>query len=391
MAGVEALLALGELAGDLVEITLLAPEPDFLYKPHLVEESFGLDPAERRDLAGLVRERGARFEPGALASVRPGDGVAVLESGGELGYDSLVVCVGGRDSPALAGAHTFPGPEPLEMDAIVGRAAEGGGRAAFVVPPGVVWPLPLYELALMAERRTRELGARAGIVLVTPEPAPLAVFGTKAAVAVGALLSGRGIAFEGDCFARSLQDGAVRVSPGDRRIEAAEVVALPVMSGPRIAGLPADERGFIPIDEHARVSGAEGVYAAGDGASFPIKQGGIGTQQADAAAERIAAAAGAEVDPQPFHPVLRGLLLTGGESLSMKQDVTGGAGEGIASADRLWWPPHKIGGRYLSAWLEQHAPHDLDPPRHPLEVEVELPKEWHGQPLVPGLDGPPES
>ena len=29
---------------------------------------------------------------------------------------------------------------------------------AFVVPPGVTWPLPIYELALMTERRARERG-----------------------------------------------------------------------------------------------------------------------------------------------------------------------------------------------------------------------------------------
>ena len=55
----------------------------------------------------------------------------------------------------------------------------------------------------------------------------------------------------------------------------------------------------------------EDVFAAGDIANFPIKQGGLAAQQADAAAEAIAAEAGAQVDPQPFKPVLRGILLTG--------------------------------------------------------------------------------
>ena len=39
----------------------------------------------------------------------------------------------------------------------------------------------------------------------------------------------------------------------------------------------------------------EGVYAAGDITTFPVKQGGIATQQADAAAEAIAAELGADV------------------------------------------------------------------------------------------------
>jgi sulfide:quinone oxidoreductase len=124
------------------------------------------------------------------------------------------------------------------------------------------------------------------------------------------------------------------------------------------------------------------VYAAGDGTNFPIKQGGLGTQQADAAAEEIAARAGAEIDPQPFHPILRGKLLTGEESLHMRHDIARGAGEGAATADYLWWPPHKIGGRYLSAWLAREDVDDLEPPRHPLDVEVALPKEWHEEPMA---------
>ena len=36
----------------------------------------------------------------------------------------------------------------------------------------------------------------------------------------------------------------------------------------------------------------EHVFAAGDAADFPVKQGGIGTQQADVAAAGIAALAG---------------------------------------------------------------------------------------------------
>lgn len=130
-------------------------------------------------------------------------------------------------------------------------------------------------------------------------------------------------------------------------------IGSPMIEGPRLVGLPADDHGFIPIDEHARVPGVEDVYAAGDGTTFPIKQGGLGTQQADAAAEHIAARLGAAVEAKPFHPVLRGQLITGAESLQLRHDFTGGHGEGTASADYLWWPPHKVSGRYLA---ERDAP-----------------------------------
>ena len=55
----------------------------------------------------------------------------------------------------------------------------------------------------------------------------------------------------------------------------------------------------------------DGVFAAGDATTFPIKQGGLAAQQADAVAEMVACAAGADIRPQPFRPILRGTLLTG--------------------------------------------------------------------------------
>ena len=69
VAGLEAMLALSDLCGDRAELTLLSPEPDFVYKPLLVEEPFGLDPAERHELAPLAAEKGARFLRGALRAV----------------------------------------------------------------------------------------------------------------------------------------------------------------------------------------------------------------------------------------------------------------------------------------------------------------------------------
>jgi sulfide:quinone oxidoreductase len=387
IAGLEALLALADLAEDRVELTLVTPQPEFLYKPLLVEEPFDVGPAERHELAPLAQELGAKFILNGLASVRPEDHTLELEDGSELAYDKLVVCVGGRFRPAFEIGTIFPGPEPLEIDAILDRAAaEFHGRVAFVVPPGVSWPLPIYEVALMTERRAGERGIDVQLSVITPEQAPLAVFGQIPSDAVATLLAGREVEVETAAYAHEL-DGELVLSPGDRRVEASEVVALPVLEGPAVAGLPSDDGGFIPIDDHARVVGVEDVYAAGDGANFPIKQGGIGTQQADAAAQDIAAAAGADLDPKPFHPVLRGKLLTGETTLSLRQDVAGGGGEGVASADYLWWPPHKVSGHYLATLLDQQGKprgENVPPPSPAVDVEVAFPEDWHRDPM--GLD-----
>lgn len=394
IAGIEALLALEDLAADRVQVTMVAPEPDLVYKPLIVEEPFKLQPAERHALEPAVSELGGQFVLAAVKGVRPDmHSVSIVEGGegrygSELEYDLLVVCVGGRARAAYENAVTFrfrSVGDPLEVDDLLSRAgAHESNALAFVVPPGVTWALPLYELALMTRRRAEERGQHdLRISLITPEEEPLTLFGSQASEAVAALLRARGIEFTGGSTVRETDDGALHVTPGDRPIDAGAVAALPVIDGPRLQGLPCDEDGFIPIDEHARIQGVEDAYAAGDGTTFPIKQGGIGTQQADAAAEHIAARLGAEIEPQPFHPVLRGQLITGAESLSMRHDVTGGHGEGTTSPDYLWWPPHKVSGRYLAPWLAGTTPHtEPEPPPHSIDVEVELPTEWHREPMA---------
>lgn len=388
IAGLEALLALHDLAGDRVAISMVAPEPDFSYKPLSVEEPFSAQPPEHRALAPLAEELGANFVQRGLARMLADEHRAELDDGSRLAYDVAVIAVGGRARAPFGKALTFKTPEDRWQIAALLKeyaADPGQGRSlAFVVPPSSTWPLPIYELALMTQRRAAELGTgELACTVFTPEAAPLVVFGSVASAAVSELLSARGIAVRTGVRVHEDGEGRLLVTPGDEPLEATDVIALPALEGPGIPGLPGDEHGFIPIDDHARVKGVNDVYAAGDGTTFPIKQGGLATQQADAAAEQIAAGFGAELDPQPFHPVLRGMLLTGEESLSLSHSLTGGEGEGSASLDYLWWPPHKVSGRYLAPWLAGGTVRaEPEPPSRPLEVEIALPGEWHEQPMA---------
>jgi sulfide:quinone oxidoreductase len=100
------------------------------------------------------------------------------------------------------------------------------------------------------------------------------------------------------------------------------------------------------------VRGVAGVYAAGDIADFPVKHGGLAAEMADAAAEDIAARAGADLVPAPFAPVLRGTLLTGSGE---RHHLRGGPHESTASERLLWWPPAKVAARYLAPVLAQRS------------------------------------
>lgn len=385
IAGLEALAGLRHLAGDRVAATLVAPATQFVYKPLVVEEPFGGDSA-RRELAAMVAELGGRFVRRALTAVHASKRRVELDDGSELDYDALIVCVGARSHPAFSDALSFdPAGDPLSLATLLDEVGDGE-RVAFVVPPGVSWSLPIYELALMSRRHLDGRGATGStLTVVTPESRPLAMLGPAASEAVEELLVRRGV----DCVAESYaheKGGQIVLTPGERPLNADRVMALPVLDGPAVLGLPSDEQGFIAIDDRCRVRDVPGVWAAGDGTTFPIKQGGLATQQADAIVEQIAAEAGASVEPTPFRPVLRGKLLTGEETIYARRDASGHEGDGITSHDYLWWPPHKIGGRFLPAYLGHEDPHeDIEPPSHPLNVEVSLPHDWHEQPIIIGL------
>lgn len=99
---------------------------------------------------------------------------------------------------------------------------------------------------------------------------------------------------------------------------------------------------------HGRVAGEAAVYAAGEVTSFPLRQGGLATQQADAVAQAVAAACGAAVEPEAFSPVLRGRLLTSGAPLYLQSRP---CGQSVASTRALWSPPEKVAGRYLAPYL----------------------------------------
>jgi sulfide:quinone oxidoreductase len=209
--------------------------------------------------------------------------------------------------------------------------------------------------------------------LVTSEPAPLALFGAQASEAVAALLEGHGIAVSTSTYAVEVTGGGLTTVRGGT-IAADRVVALPHLGGVEIEGVPSVGDGFVPTNPHGQVRGVDDVFAAGDLTTFPIKQGGLAAQQADAAAETIAAAAGAGNEPHPFQPVLRALLLTGGAPAFLRVELGGGHGESsTASNEPLWWPPGKVVGRYLGPFLADLGVLALpaEPVEDALRVELE--------------------
>jgi sulfide:quinone oxidoreductase len=355
VAAAELLLALRDLAGDAVAIELLAPNHELVYRPLAVVEPFGIGEALRFDLDAIAADHGARRHAGALASVDTERHVVTTTAGDELRYDLLVIATGARPSEAIPGALTLTGDGFASYRTLL-EGLRDGDRLVFAAPTGVVWDLPLYELALMTSTWASAHDVGVAIALVTPEEMPLAVFGQRVAAAVKELLESRGIELACSRRAVSFDGTALVVMPGPD-LAADRVVALPALEGPAIAGLPHDETGFLPTDKFGAVLGAADVYAAGDATAFPVKQGGLAVQQADVVAEAIAARTGAAIEPEPFDPVLRGVLLTG----TIPRYLHASLGEQTAEApsgaevEPEWWPPTKIAGGYLSRYLARLA------------------------------------
>ena len=374
VAALEALMALRELAEERVSLELVTPTPEFAYRPLAVAEPFGLGNVRRYDVVRMAADHGAAVHIGSVKSVDTETRQILTWEGRGLPYDLALIAIGARAATSIPGSVTLQGPGYTgRFRALLRDLEELRVRhVAFAVPPGSSWPLPLYELALMTATHAAERGlGEIRLSLVTPERQPLELFGAQASRTVRELLDERGIELHVSCYPARFEDGQLSLIPKGT-LAAERVVSLPSLLGPQLEGLPADADGFIPVDLHGLVQGEEDVYAAGDATNSPIKQGGVASQQADAAAEAIAARAGAALDPQPFRPVLRGLLLTGSTPRYMSAEVSGGRGEDWRVSDHaLWWPPSKIAGKRLAPYLAlRHDELETEPAGLTVDVEV---------------------
>src|SRR3954451_16381872 len=151
IAAIELVVALRKLAGDLVQIEVLAPGEHLVYRPLLVAEPFGLGTVHRFPLADILADQRSDRRVGRLESVDPA-------------------------------AHEVV----------------------------AVWPLPLYEMALM----TADRAGTARVVVVTAEREPLGLFGDAASADVRARLERAGIELHTGAAALSFADGELTLASG---------------------------------------------------------------------------------------------------------------------------------------------------------------------------------
>ena len=362
IAGIEAALALRAFAGAAAHVRLIDPSHRFRIPATATGRAFGVGSDIDHPLADVAARAGATLTHARLAAVNPERHMAMLSGGQLLTYDALIVAVGAKAEPSVHGALVFRGHDDSDsvrgmVDEIARSASRGAAtRLAIVVPAGCAWPLAAYELALMAREHLTAAGSGdvVEVAVVTAEDRPLGLFGSEASASVERTLGRAG--HRGARRARwsASGGGGGSTSREGTGSTADRVIALPVQRGPSVEGLPSDAHGFVRTGADCSVTGAADVWAVGDGSSFPVKQGGIACQQADAVAAVIARSLGAEVEEVPFLPTLRGWVWDGDGGKFLRADLPGGRTEsvGVAEDTPLWWPVAKVAGRFLTPFLQ---------------------------------------
>jgi sulfide:quinone oxidoreductase len=354
VAAIEAALALQDRAGDRAEVTICSPRRNFVYRPYAVGVPYGVADVATYDLDRLAAAAGAKYRSDSIASVNREAHLAVTHDGESIPYGDLIVCPGAKLYWPVPGAITFWGiADERDVGKVMAEIRDGETHSvAFTMPAAESWALPLYELALLARAELDKTGDDAELTIVTPEDAPLQIFGRGVAEGMAELRAERRIKVIAGAHPVRFEHGELETVPTGR-IPFDKVISLPKLEGRRIRGVPHDVEGFVHIDSYCRVLGSDHLYAAGDVTGFPVKQGGLATQQADIAAEAIAAGLGAPIEPREFDPVLRGVLWTGGETLYLEGWLTGGHGETSTMSEAAPWGTDrgKIVGRYLTEFL----------------------------------------
>ena len=358
VAALEAALALRALVGQRVQTALVSADSELTFRPAAAFEAFGQAAPPRYNLGAIARDLGASLHVGRLEAVGSRARSVRLSLGVRLEYDALILATGARATASIPGALTFRDQRDVPLLRRVLRELEAGevSRLVFAVPSGITWTLPLYELALLTAARAESCAAGTEVVLVSPEKRPLAVFGDDASRLVEDVLAQRGVRFVGDSPATSWSDAKLNLQ-SDAPIEADRVITVPQLRVNRISGVPGSWWGFVPTDSFGRVEGLSEVYAAGDMTTYPIKQGGLATQQADRVAHTIAASLGAPVKQLRSSHILRARLLGGEHPLLLRAELDWqgrpirGAVE-VGEADGAV-DGSKVFGRYLTPYLEE--------------------------------------
>jgi sulfide:quinone oxidoreductase len=396
-AGLEGLLAARQQLGANVELSLIAPEREFRYRPMRAGSLFRPSPERGLAIADLVAQIGATWVVDRASVVREAERSVLTRDGDVVGFDFLLLAPGARSRRALRQGYVWErGADPSFLDQIILDLVAGKVRSvAVAIPRGARWPLPAYELALVLAWTAMRTDAT--VTLITAEPKPVGGLGRAATDMVVGELDAAGVetvcgvdlvdapqpdsgprdlggvilvperaADEADALiGKPTSPARVRLGTGSTAIFD-RLISLPTVIGPLIGGVAADAGGFVEVDEALKVCGSQRVWAAGGCIAAALEHSALAAQQADAAIAAIAVANGAGPPRSSGAPELTGILLSGQRDQWLAENPLG---THEPSTRCLWWPPGRAVGRMLAQRIAAWDP----------SVREELPS------LPPGL------
>ena len=307
-AGFAALTAIQKLRAtkQALEITLVAPKPEFSYMPGTIWIPTGLRQPEDLlvPLHNFFQRMKVQYHQGSATGLKDG-GRTLITDRGEVPNDGLIICSGGRylkDLPGIEHAITpcegIPAAVRIRdrlqqlQSGTIAVGFSGNPREPSAMRGG-----PMFEYLLGIDHKLRLDGRREhfGLVFFTPAANPGNRLGPKAVEGLLKEMKERDIETHVGHKLERFSEKSIVTEDGE--FDAHLILFMPGLTGGRWfdnTDLPRSEGGLIRADHLCRVEGMERVYVAGDCGSFPgpewmPKQAHMADLQAAAAAQNLAA------------------------------------------------------------------------------------------------------
>lgn len=282
-AGFGALTAVRELRKNnvQVEITLIAPKPEFIYYPSLIWIPSGLRTADdvRIDLHKFFGKKNVDYFQGSVTGLKE-NGRVVITDQGEVENDALIIASGGRFIKKLPGIENviticegIPAAEKMRDQL---KIMDGGtialGFGGNPKEPSAMRGGPMFELLFGLDTQLRRENRRDKFELVffNPAPQPGKRLGENAVKGLLREMERRNIKTHLGHKMKGFESDKVLTEGGE--IDADMVLFMPGMTGAtwfQNSGLPLSEGGMIKANVHCQVEGFEKVYVVGDSGSYP--------------------------------------------------------------------------------------------------------------------------
>ena len=270
-------------------ITVVDRDDEHHYQPGYLFVPFGR--YDREQVVDSRREhlvKGVELLLAEVDRVDPERNAVVLDDGGELAYDQLVIATG--TSPRPDQTPGMLGPEwrrsifdfyTLDGAEALATALEGftGGRlVVHVTEMPIKCPVAPLEFTFLVEAWLREHGLRDQTELVYVTPLDAAFTKPVAADHLGSMLDERKVTVEADFLVESIdQDRKVLVSYDEREVPFDLLVTVPLNMGADLvarSGL-GDELNYVPVDPHTlRSTAHDNIFAIGDASDIPASKAG---------------------------------------------------------------------------------------------------------------------